>query len=764
MGKKQRTGYVLGFVAQPTFETKAITSVLDPIALLPADWLKLAAWMKHFYAATMGEVMHAMTLKSFITQSRLVMVPTGQEGKPLTPAEQAWLMQLEKAGQWDWTHFQKQRAKEKHLFQAVQKKGWVKVVPALKKQKGQKKKVRQYQISAQASEHTALGQVERQIWTLLQENPDQWWTAKQIQKALQRKTMPTQMLKNMLGKNCIVSQDVWDLAPEVSFETRVEKTLSDEQQAVLEKIKNALALDQSTELLLQGVTGSGKTEVYIQAVRACLAKGKTAMALVPEISLTPQFVDRFAQVFGQRIAVLHSHRSDSERVTEWYRILEGEVDLVIGTRSAVFAPLSNIGLVILDESHDHSYKQQDGLRYDAIAVAMHRAQQHDAVVLRGSATPTVETFHRFYQKPDRLLTLSQRATGQQMPEVTIIDAKDEVDFGKKKWITQPLQEAMVEALEQQRQVLLFLNRRGYAHVVFCAQCGKEVHCPHCSVTLTYHKIDDVARCHYCHYEHEMHWPCPSCKQGHLIHFGTGTERVEEELSFLFPDARIARLDRDQTSRKYVYQDTMRGLLRGNIDILLGTQMITKGLDVANIALVGILWADHSLHFPDFRAPETTFQLITQVVGRSGRGSYRGKAMIQTLQPDHPSIVLGAKQDFHAFYQSEIAMRKEMMMPPFSSMVLFEGVGLDQQKLTQMMQWFSAQLRQQTQADADTLQMGPGPAPIMKIRDDYRMHLVLSSPKKEALFHVCRHTFGRARDEFAKRQLRLIMNIDPISFL
>jgi primosomal protein N' (replication factor Y) (superfamily II helicase) len=551
---------------------------------------------------------------------------------------------------------------------------------------------------------------------------------------------------------------------ESSFQSAPQVRLTDEQQFACSTIGDALRGQTFKSFLLHGITGSGKTEVYLQMSAETLKSGRTVLALVPEISLTPQFVGRFKARFGEGVAVLHSARSESARLIDWKRILRNEVNIVIGARSAVFAPLKNIGLVIVDEEHDHSYKQEDGVHYNACDLARIRAEEERSVLLFGSATPSLETFESVQRFEVTRLELSSRATGQELASVEIVDLRQEFSkWGEKGLFSERLRQAIEETLDRKEQAVLFLNRRGFAPTVFCPSCGSTVRCPNCSVSLTYHERDRNHLCHYCGYSQPSDLACPTCSQPKLIPLGIGTERIEQEIQFRFPDARILRMDRDTVRKKGKHETILASLAKGETDILVGTQMVTKGIDLPNVTLVGVLLADQSLHFPDFRSAERTFQLLTQVVGRSGRGTKKGRAIIQTFQPEHYAIVAGAEQDYAKFYAQEIGYRKELRYPPFSSLSLIEISGKDPEKVRQYSTWLAQQAHKGNK-DREIDFMGPTPALIAKVNGRSRFQMLVRSPRGPKSAAFSRWLVSTAEKPLEENDLQIELNIDPYQFL
>ena len=413
--------------------------------------------------------------------------------------------------------------------------------------------------------------------------------------------------------------------------------LTMEQEEAIKPVLKTIDQDQHETFLLYGVTGSGKTEIYLQSIQEVLKKGKEAIVLVPEIALTPQMVDRFKGRFGNDVAVLHSALSTGEKYDEWRKVQRKEAKVVVGARSAIFAPFENLGIIIIDEEHETSYKQEELPRYHARDVAIHRARHHNCPVILGSATPSLESFARAKKDVYHLLTLSKRMNDRELPAVSIVDMREEMRSGNRTMFSRELFEKIEDRLAKKEQIILFLNRRGHSSFMMCRDCGYVMQCPHCDISLTYHRVSNEMKCHYCGHDTGVPEICPECSSNHIRYFGTGTQKVEEELLKLLPEARIVRMDVDTTGRKGAHEKLLDHFQSGKADILLGTQMIAKGLDFPNITLVGVLSADTMLHLPDFRSGEKTFQLLTQVSGRAGRHELSGEVVIQTYTPEHYSI-------------------------------------------------------------------------------------------------------------------------------
>ncbi|HEU5070604.1 MAG TPA: primosomal protein N' [Verrucomicrobiae bacterium] len=487
---------------------------------------------------------------------------------------------------------------------------------------------------------------------------------------------------------------------------------------------------QPSTFLLHGVTGSGKTEVYLQAIDHALTQGKGAIVLVPEISLTPQTVERFKARFSHGpnqtlVAVLHSHLSAGERHDEWHKIRQGRARIVIGARSAIFAPVEPLGLIIVDEEHEHTYKQEEAPRYHARDVAVVRGQREDAVVVLGSATPSLESFYNCKKGKYTLLELPERADHAKLPLVRVVDMRQTARKEKGIPIFSPqLKEAIHQRLERGEQTILFLNRRGYSSSLECPKCGFVAECPNCSISLTYHRREQKLACHICGHQDKVPAACPKCQNPAIRYAGLGTEKVEDILGKLFPQARLRRMDSDIMKRKEDYRRVLGEFRTGKVDILVGTQMIAKGLHFPNVTLVGIIFADMALHQPDFRAGERTFQLLTQVSGRAGRGDVEGEVFVQSFTPFHPAIQYARRHDFAGFYEQEIEFRQQLNYPPFARIALLTLKGRNEQKVQFAAEHLRRELENLTGNLAGTILLGPAPAPLLRAETFYRYQIML----------------------------------------
>ena len=476
--------------------------------------------------------------------------------------------------------------------------------------------------------------------------------------------------------------------------------------------------------LLHGVTGSGKTEVYLRAIEYARSLGKSAVMLVPEISLTPQMIAMFRQRLREEVAVLHSALSAGQRFDEWRRLRRGAARVVIGARSAVFAPLENIGVIIIDEEHETSYKSDTHPKYQTQEIALKRAEIERCALVLGSATPSVETYYEALNGKYRLLSMPRRLFGLELPKITVVDMREELTKGNRTIFSAELYEGLQKTLRRGMQAMLFINRRGYSTFVMCRGCGYVEYCDHCEVTMTYHSGPDELRCHYCGRTRSVRTVCPECGKPYLKYFGVGTQKVEEETQKLFPTARVLRMDLDTMRKKGAHMEVYERFKNGEADILIGTQMIAKGFDFKNVELVGVMAADTSLRFPDYRSPERTFQLIEQVAGRAGRKG-EGSVVVQTYAADHYAVQHAAQHDYTGFYYKEIALRQQGLLPPFGIFIRFVFSGSDEAAVKANAEDFAAGLQEELKPFADKiLLLETGPAPIRKIEGKMRYQLLL----------------------------------------
>ncbi|MBB6449349.1 primosomal protein N' (replication factor Y) [Geomicrobium halophilum] len=581
------------------------------------------------------------------------------------------------------------------------------------------------------------------------------------QAAISRSVVNT-LIKNdyLQEKEIVIDRNPYTDAEEDGNEEKA--TLTSDQTDVLAKVKKNITQSQATPMLLHGVTGSGKTEIYLQAIDQLMEAGKEAIVLVPEISLTPQMVERFKKRFGANVAVLHSALSVGERFDEWKKIQEKRVQVAVGARSAVFAPFTNLGLIVIDEEHESSYKQEEYPRYHAREVALWRSRYHDCPVVLGSATPSMESYARAAKGVYELLSLPERVNQKPLPDIELVDMRLEMREGNRSVFSTSLLEKLRDRLKKGEQSVLFLNRRGFSTFVMCRNCGYVGMCPHCEISLTYHQRDGQLKCHYCGHEERLYERCPSCESAHIRYFGTGTQRVEEELQQLLPEARIIRMDNDTTRKKGAHERLLKNFGAGEADILLGTQMIAKGLDFPNITLAGILAADTLLHLPDFRAQERTFQLLTQVSGRAGRDEKAGEVVIQTYNPEHYAIQLAQSHDYLSFFKKELGQRKQAGYPPYYYLTLITFAHPNYATAMKAGEHAGRVLRSNLGEDAIVL--GPTPSPIARIKDRYRCQCMVKYKDEPALTELLRELFTYFQKEIQQDQRFITIDRHPNMFM
>lgn len=518
----------------------------------------------------------------------------------------------------------------------------------------------------------------------------------------------------------------------ISFAKSEKMLPTPEQKKAIDAINASVKKGESRTYLLHGVTGSGKTEVFMQAIENAVSMGKTALMLVPEISLTPQMVSRFMSRFQSRIAIFHSALSLGERYDQWKRIKDGEADIVIGARSAVFTPLRNIGVIIMDEEHSDTYKSDMSPRYHAREAAQFRAAQNGAAVVLASATPSVESYYQAKTGEYTLLEMNTRYNNNKMPEIFITDMRSELSKGNKSMLSGRLYRELDKNLQRGEQTILFLNRRGFSTFVSCRTCGYVPQCPNCNISLTYHKFDNLLKCHYCGYSRLNYKVCPECGSKYIRYFGGGTQKVEEEIKSLFPAASTIRMDMDTTGKKHSHEKILEKFEKDRIDILIGTQMVAKGLDFENVTLVGVITADTMLHMNDFRSGERTFSMLEQVSGRAGRGKSEGRAVIQTYTPDHEAVRLVGTHDYKGFYESEIAERRLMWYPPFCKLVSVHFQGNSEALTAQSARYFVSEIGDIQDIEQKIQVLGPIPSYISKLKNKYRWQIIFKCEDDDAL--------------------------------
>ena len=540
--------------------------------------------------------------------------------------------------------------------------------------------------------------------------------------------------------------------------------LTEEQQIAYDKIEKSIQNKKFEEFLIYGVTGSGKTEIYMQLIEKVLELNKSAILLVPEISLTPQMIDRFIGRFGkEKLAVLHSKLSIGERHDEWIKIKEGNAKIVIGARSAIFAPAKNLGIIIIDEEHDNSYKSESSPRYNAKELAEKICNEKSIPLVLGSATPDIKTFYKAQENEISLLKLTKRANNSLLPSVEVVDLKKELATGNKSMLSFSLYEAMKQNLKEKKQTILFLNRRGYSTFIMCRECGYTMKCPNCNISLTYHSFQNKLKCHYCGHEENPVKICPSCGSDKIRYFGTGTQKLEEEIKKIFLEASTIRMDVDTVTKKNSHEEILNKFKNENIDILIGTQMVVKGHHFPKVTLVGVIAADSSLNIDDFRANERTFQILTQVAGRAGRENLPGKVIIQTYNPDNFAIEFSKEQNYDLFYKTEIELRKQLKYPPFCDIIVIGFSGENQKEISYASNFTYNMLKNALEEYGINTFM-PMPAPIDKIKNKYRWRIIAKGNVTEEVTIIINKCMQKLYESGIGKKTNVVVDVNPTNMI
>jgi primosomal protein N' (replication factor Y) len=775
-GARRAVGIVVALASVSAHpKLKPILAVIDPQPVLDESLLRLCRWLEDYYLCSFGAaVSTALPGTLRVAMERVVQLHStaaasasgGDEVfSKLRAAEQDLLKWLAANGART-THAVTERfgAPGRRALAALRRKGLIDVQEQLRGGDTPTKHLRYYRTARILAAEEALQWRQKRpaqyaVYAYLHDHP--------LRRAGQPELHAT--FPNATAKlRALIDAGLVAVAEEEVYRPVLSGTLPEDRPVQLTGAQRDAvgavehSLGEFRTFLLWGVTGSGKTEVYLRCMAACLAGGRTALVLVPEISLTHQLVDRVRARFGNRVAVLHSGLSDGERWDEWRRIGRGEVGIVVGARSAVFAPLQHLGLIVVDEEHDPSYKQDDGIRYNGRDVAIMRAKLAGCPALLGSATPAMETFHNGCSGRYRVLALPERVEARPLPSVDVVDLRRSSSAGRSLLISRELTAALQANLTVRGQSLVFLNRRGFSNFLQCHACGNALMCPNCSVTLTLHRRWRALRCHHCDYTIALPTACPMCGGLSLSAWGAGTEQVEAALRRMLPRARIGRIDRDTTGAKHALRDIFTAWERREYDILVGTQMITKGHDVPGVTLVGVLLADLSLNFPDFRATERTFQLLTQVAGRAGRGTRPGRVIVQTLQPQHFSLQCAAHHDYRQFAERELAARRELGYPPFARLVQLRCEGERQDATERVAHALAAQVRRVAGTGVSVL--GPTLAPIERLRRRHRWQLLLRGRNGASVRAAARAGRDAIRRQARAADVRVIVDVDPYSML
>lgn len=770
----QVTGYILDLRETTDQEgVKKVLDILDEVPLFPPSMIQFFRWISEYYFYPLGEIVKG-ALPGGLNVTQVQTVGITDEGRSalssrrLKTSDRAVLETLENRGPLGLRILLKTLKKEISLatLRSLERAGWIIREQKLKPGRVRPKKERHVRAVESRPSSASLSPVRLKILAMVEGHGEISF------KAL-RAEVPSagRLVKEMAADGFldVVKRSVYrDPFGEPIKSDDAPPTLTEEQASVVATVLEKLGRGFQT-YLLYGITGSGKTEVYMRAVAAALDKGYQALVLVPEIALISQTERLFRARFGDCIALLHSGLSQGERFDQWMRIARKEARVAIGARSAIFAPFDRLGLIIVDEEHDDSYKQESKLRYHARDLAVVRAKLEGAVALLGSATPSVQSYYNVRAKKFKGLNLWKRIENRGLPDVKVVDLRER-QGGRyaKPFMTAELKEAVAETLNRGEQALLFLNRRGFANYPTCTCCGEPVRCKNCDVTMTFHQATNAFRCHYCGYSCAQTVGCRACGNPKIKLLGLGTEQVEAKVKTIFPEARIARMDRDTTARKGALVGILKDLRKGNIDILVGTQMVAKGHHYPNITLVGIICADLSLNFPDFRAGERTFQLLAQVAGRAGRGSRRGRVILQTLNPDHFCVVTARDQDYPAFYEHEIRFRRDLQYPPYRRLIQVLVAGKDRGQTARYAQRLG-EICRALQSENKTYQkeielLGPVAAPLARIKKAYRWQLLLKGLRVGPLHALTRALRARAEREIPKAAVKVVVDVDPMDML
>lgn len=755
-GPRKLQGFVVGLSEKSEYqgELKDLLLVVDEMPPLTPELVSLSAALANKVFSYRTTILKAMLPRVMRANYRKLLTPISADAKKL-PLFQGDPVDLNKMTD------VKQIALARNLLRNNEAK-----IEYVVENKAKKKTENQYSLTLAAAEYQKIYDSLRSnavnqrklIQDLLQHAEDYPKKQSVLEKKL---TISTATLNAAVKKGWLKKGSVEVYRnPLAGFDEKSTKKiiLNDEQEKALAQIYSSIDKKEAKKFLLEGITGSGKTEVYLYAISKALAKGRNALMLVPEISLTPQMVRQVKTRFGEKIAVLHSGLSNGEFYDEWRKIRRGEVRVVVGARSAVFAPLKNIGLIIIDEEHEATYKQEDkNPRYQAKDVAIYRSQFNNCPLVLGSATPSLYSRARAQKGVYQLLRLTKRANQKKLPEVNLIDLKHVEFAGGQFDLSVELVDAIKKKLENKEQIILMLNRRGFANFMLCRECGYVMKCPNCDLSLTMHKDTGMMQCHYCGYTEKIPQRCPNCQSSQIRFLGTGTQKVQEELTELLPGARILRMDVDTTRRKGSYKRILDAFGDHEADILLGTQMIAKGLDFPNVTLVGVINADTGLWLPDYNASERTFELLTQVAGRAGRAEKRGEVIIQTYNPDHYAIKLAQTQDYERFYTYEMRMRHAGNYPPYFYTVLISVASKKEQNAAR--EAFNIKRQLQGRLHPETIILGPTPSAISRLKNQY-YYQILVKYKKETELNAILHHIQDSAQEVKKYGLNVYIDNEP----
>ncbi|MGS5020644.1 primosomal protein N' [Paenibacillus sp. JJ1683] len=809
-GKRTVQAFVISVVPAeepPKYRMRAIQELLDLVPPLSPDLVELGKWMSERYACN-----QIMALQ--------VMIPTALKGKAeryISIAEQQestnpqWSMLSNQGDEIEWAlltddgmsdpaerqivsfiqnkeqvplqQLSRRFPEEAEVIKSLLRRGVLQESQVIKDKLG-KKTMKAVDLAISIDEasmaleqFSAKAQRQREVLAFLLERSE--FLPLPLKEVMTSLGVSAATVKALEDKGYVLQEDVEvfrDPYRGRNFKPTDPLPLTAEQQSVYERIVRQLDMREQGAYLLHGVTGSGKTEIYLQTIQRCIEQNRQAIVLVPEISLTPQMVERFKGRFGDQVAVMHSRLSGGERYDEWRKIREGRVKVAIGARSAVFAPFRELGLIIMDEEHETSYKQEETPKYHARDVAIRRAHQHGAVVILGSATPSLESYYAARSQSNDefaplLLEMPTRALGNTLPEVHIMDMREELRAGNRSMFSRALHNGIAERLERKEQTVLLLNRRGHSTFVMCRSCGYVAGCPDCDISLTYHQRSNNLRCHYCGYSETVPQTCPECGSEHIRYFGTGTQRVEEELAKLFPGIRVVRMDVDTTTEKNAHEKLLKQFRDKKADVLLGTQMVAKGLDFPDVTLVGVITADSALNLPDFRAAEKTFQLLTQVAGRAGRHQLPGEVFVQSYTPEHYSVVHASRHDYSSFVREELKHRRNLHYPPYCRLILVTFSHEQLPVLVRLAENYSATLQGRARqrgwfGNMDRLTsnvldiLGPVASPISRIKNRYRFQCMIKWRGNIDAIGLAQQVADEMAESAQAQKLLISLDVDP----
>tara|TARA_B100001123_G_scaffold448368_1_gene609041 strand:- start:63592 stop:66030 length:2439 start_codon:yes stop_codon:yes gene_type:complete len=753
----------------PSGKVRDIIQLLDDEPALTSELIELAHWIAEYYSAPVGEVFKTMIslagstrtkkVVSLTTAGRIAAAHFTDNGNDDSTVH---ILNLLKKKSLPKDYLKRKFSDFDKIFQGLQHKRWIATNFVIERSNPLRARSGTLLVEHNADKTPPRKLTRGEQWLLdyLQENSG----AHRVDLLVGKRKDVRRVAIKLAHIGLVNLWRDFGITPKATQKSSVSSLvrLHKDQQTALDVLSESLIQSRHKTFLLYGVTGSGKTEIYLRAIEKALDMGKSALLLVPEIALTPVMAAEFFARFGSRVAILHSAFSRLERLDQWKRLRKGEARVAVGTRSAVFAPLVDLGLVVVDEEHDSSYKQQETPRYNGRDVAIVRAQHAGATVVLGSATPSLESRYNAESGKYQLLQLPERINQRPLPEVAIVDMRLEFAETKhQKLFSRALDTALRSRLAAKEQTILLLNRRGFSNFIVCRSCGERIECRNCSVTLTYHRQDKKLRCHYCDYTEPVPNSCPQCNSEYIYFMGSGAEQVEDQLRYLLPDVRVARLDRDSARNRHRYESILRDFRDHKYDVLVGTQMVAKGHDIPNVTLVGIVTADVGLSMPDFRAAERTFQILTQAAGRAGRGKLKGQVLLQTINPDHYAIRFAATHDYDGFYKKELSFRRLLHYPPFAPMVVM----IVRSKNRQEAMTLSSELGRHLHANIPkgVRLLGPATAPFMRLKADYRYQFILKGRNRKLISEIV----GRAR-QFTNDEkwpvTALVVDVDPMSVM